>query len=244
MVLHVTVDVKRLFELGRLYPRLVRCCSCNSVRVWGHGYVTRYFEGFIYPLWIRRFRCPYCGAVCTLRPDSFVKGFRCALETILSSLVKRITDHRFQSSIPRQVQQYWHKGLRRQASRTRNAPYPDISVLNALLAGNIIPFTRSFECATLRVRGPPYRLSAAILSSCSGASLQKQEVLMDEDAKREIAVFRFGVIADLVARKLQRGEKERILREKASGDLFFHPQPHKPLHHPLLAQDLREGEEA
>lgn len=39
---------------------------------------------------------------------------------------------------------------------------------------------------------------------------------MDEDAKKTIAVFRFGVIADLVGRKLNRGEKERILKEKVS----------------------------
>lgn len=39
---------------------------------------------------------------------------------------------------------------------------------------------------------------------------------MDEDTKKEIAVFRFGVIADIVGRKLARGEKERIVREKAS----------------------------
>lgn len=39
---------------------------------------------------------------------------------------------------------------------------------------------------------------------------------MDEDAKKEIAVFRFGVIADLVGRKLNRGEKELILKEKSS----------------------------
>jgi putative transposase len=39
---------------------------------------------------------------------------------------------------------------------------------------------------------------------------------MDEDAKKDIATFRFGVIADCIGRKLGRGEKERILREKAS----------------------------
>jgi len=39
---------------------------------------------------------------------------------------------------------------------------------------------------------------------------------MDEDAKKAIAVFRFGVIADLIGRKLNRGEKERILKEKVS----------------------------
>lgn len=39
---------------------------------------------------------------------------------------------------------------------------------------------------------------------------------MDEEAKKAIAVFRFGVIADLVGRKLNRGEKERLLQEKVS----------------------------
>ena len=39
---------------------------------------------------------------------------------------------------------------------------------------------------------------------------------MEEEQKKAIAVFRFGVIADLVGRRLNRGEKERILREKIS----------------------------
>jgi putative transposase len=51
---------------------------------------------------------------------------------------------------------------------------------------------------------------------------------MNEDTKKEIAVFRFGVIADLVGRKLLRGEKERILREKASSrwDIPFSVRSH------------------
>ena len=39
---------------------------------------------------------------------------------------------------------------------------------------------------------------------------------MDEEVKKEIGRFRFGVIADLVGhRKLSRGERQRILREKS-----------------------------
>lgn len=34
--------------------------------------------------------------------------------------------------------------------------------------------------------------------------------------KKEVALFRLGVIADLVDRRLGRGEKERILRDKVS----------------------------
>ena len=52
-----------------------------------------------------------------------------------------------------------------------------------------------------------------------------------------------GVIADIVGRKLARGEKERIIREKAYlpvGDPVLHPDPYKPQHHPLLGARLHE----
>ena len=40
---------------------------------------------------------------------------------------------------------------------------------------------------------------------------------MDEDKKKQIAVFRFGVIADFVTGvKLDRGEKERLLADKCA----------------------------
>ena len=39
---------------------------------------------------------------------------------------------------------------------------------------------------------------------------------MEEEKKREVATFRFGVISDLVvSHTLERGERERLLREKA-----------------------------
>ena len=38
---------------------------------------------------------------------------------------------------------------------------------------------------------------------------------MDEEQKKQIAVFRFGAIADLVGGvHLDRGERERLIREK------------------------------
>jgi putative transposase len=38
---------------------------------------------------------------------------------------------------------------------------------------------------------------------------------MHEDQKKRMAAFRFGVIADLIGRKLSRGEKHRIVRDKS-----------------------------
>jgi hypothetical protein len=153
VVLHVSVDVKRLFELGKAYPwpRPECCRSCSSRRIWGHGYVKRYFEDSCEPLWVRRFRCPECGTVYTLRPDLFFKGFRYSLITIILSLVKKITDHRFLSSVSRQIQQYWRKGFVFQSSRNRNVPSPDMDTLKQTFSLPIVPVSHSFDCVYLRL---------------------------------------------------------------------------------------------
>ena len=153
LVLHVAVDVQRLVELGKKYPwpRPARCLSCTSSRLWGHGYVRRYFEGFINPLWIRRLRCPDCGTVYTLRPDLFYRGFRYSVRTTLSSLVSKITDHCWLPFLPRQNQQYWYRGLRIQALRLKNVVSPDVDALEEIVCSGFIPVSHSFECAMLRL---------------------------------------------------------------------------------------------
>jgi hypothetical protein len=153
LVLHVAVDVQRLLELGKKYPwpRPGRCLSCKSSRIWGHGYVQRYFEGFLLPLWIRRLRCADCGTVYTLRPDRFYRGFRYPLLTILSSLMTKIADGWWLPSVPRQNQQYWFKGLRLQAQRLRNVPFPDTDTVGEIVSRCLIPVSHSLNCAMLRL---------------------------------------------------------------------------------------------
>ena len=153
MVLHVAVDVQRLFELGKKYPwpRPERCLACKSSRLWGHGYVQRYFEGFLLPLWVKRLRCPDCGVVYTLRPDLSYRGFRHYILTILFSLMTRMGDGRWLPSIPRQNQQYWFKGLRIQAQRLRNTLSLDMNVVKEIVSSGFIPASHSLNCAMLRL---------------------------------------------------------------------------------------------
>jgi hypothetical protein len=153
LVLHVAVDVQRLLELGKGYPwpRPKRCFSCASSRLWGHGYVRRYFEGFVRPFWIKRLRCPDCRTVYTLRPDLFYRGFRYSVRTILSSLTSRMTDLRWLPSIPRQNQQYWYRGLKLQAQRLRNVPLPDHNTVQGIILSGFIPVSHSLDCAMMRL---------------------------------------------------------------------------------------------
>jgi hypothetical protein len=149
----VAVDVKRLSELGKEYPwpRPKRCLTCKSPRVWGHGHVQRYFEGFAHPLWVRRLRCPDCRTVYTLRPDLFYRGFQYSLMTILASLLARITDCRWLSSIPRQNQQYWYRGLRLQGFRLKNVSSPDRETMEEVISLGFIPSSHSLYCAMRRL---------------------------------------------------------------------------------------------
>lgn len=153
VVLHVSVNVKELYELGKKYPwpRPKQCLSCRSSRIWGHGYVQRYFEGFVHPLWVKRYRCPDCHTVYTLRSDLFYMRFRYPLWIILYSLIIRILYHRFIPCVPRQNQQYRYKGLIFQASRMRTVLSPDIQTIKDILSRNTIPASHSLKCAALRL---------------------------------------------------------------------------------------------
>jgi hypothetical protein len=153
VVLHVAVDVKRLSELGKKYPwpRPTRCLTCKSPRIWGHGFVQRYFEGYVHPLWVRRLRCPDCRTVYTLRPDLFYRGFQYSLMTILSSLLSRITDYRWLPGVPRQNQQYWYRGLKLQIMRLKNVPSPGRDTMEEVISLGFIPSSHSLDCAMLRL---------------------------------------------------------------------------------------------
>jgi len=153
LILHFSVDVKRLVEEGKNFPwpRPEQCPGCQSRRLWGHGYVQRYFEGWSEGIWIKRYRCPDCRAVHTLRPERFYKGFYYSIWTILLSILNRIIHSRWLKCLSRQGQQYWYKGLLFQASHHSNCKDPDIGVLRGLFSQNIIPVTHSFQCEILRL---------------------------------------------------------------------------------------------
>ena len=139
LILHFAVDVKELFTLGKRYswPRPERCPACCGNRLWGHGYVIRYFEGFWDALWVKRFRCPDCFTVHTCRPCGFLKGIRFSVEVVSDCLRSWIEEGRWLSSVVRQNQQYWHRCLRRWSSRLTNVINPLLSHLQAFLSDRI-----------------------------------------------------------------------------------------------------------
>lgn len=145
LVLYFSVEVKELFALGKSYPweKPRRCPACTGGRLWGHGFATRYFEGFSEALWIKRYRCPECGAIHSTRPGSYESMFRRRSSDILRSLAgKLFGSGKWLSSIPRQNQQYWLKAVRRRLSIYSNVRLPTLETLKGLF---VTPSTGSIE---------------------------------------------------------------------------------------------------
>ena len=84
------------------------------MRLWGHGYVARYFDGQPQPLWMKRWRCPDCCAVHTVRPEGYWRGFLSPWYLILASLSVKLHHQRWLSLASRQRQQYWMRGYLKQ----------------------------------------------------------------------------------------------------------------------------------
>lgn len=136
LILYLSVNLHEVSRArkGFCWRRPVRCPRCNGCRLWGHGYVGRYFGRLPEVLWMKRWRCPECRAVHTARPLEYWRGFHASVSAITASLWLRVEKRPWLDSFSRQRQEYWWRGLKRcQAIRAESAE------LEALLeAGQIV----------------------------------------------------------------------------------------------------------
>ena len=113
MVISFSVELKKLFELGRDYPwpRPDSCSRCSSYRLWGHGFVSAYFDGYAQPLTLKRYRCPDCGCVIRLRPAGYFRRFQASITVIRSSIVSKVSKSKWIGGINRERQRHWFRSL-------------------------------------------------------------------------------------------------------------------------------------
>jgi hypothetical protein len=116
LILFIDLCVKTLVELGRQYPwqRPLRCPRCEGVRVWGHGFVTAYFdEAGSQGVYLKRYRCPECRVVIRLRPSGYWKRIQASVAKVRHCLFDRIGKGRWppKSNPPRQ--RHWLRALKR-----------------------------------------------------------------------------------------------------------------------------------
>ena len=110
-ILICRIDLEKVQESGKgfRWKNPGSCPKCNNTRLWGHGYVLRYFFGFTFGLWMKRWRCPECGSVHTARPKEYTPGMQYPTEKMRESLKAKLLGKPFLKTIPRQNQQHWIK---------------------------------------------------------------------------------------------------------------------------------------
>ena len=157
------MDCKILNEEKKNYrwPPLRRRPVCGGRRLWGHGYVGRYLDGWAERLWMTRYRCSDCTAVHPARPDTHWRGFWAPPRLILICLVRKLKKDRWLKQLSRQRQQYWWRGLRQQLLR-EGTHGRSLSRLKDLVSRSIIVSTHSLRYRETRpVRDGPYLIFAS-----------------------------------------------------------------------------------
>ncbi len=118
MIVFLSVSIKEIVERGRDFPwpRPKNCPRCGGTRLWGHGFVTAIFDGFVTHVLLRRWRCPECRCVVRIRPSGYFPRFQASVDTIRSSIAFRLANDRWPGDIPRSRQGHWLRSLKRRVN--------------------------------------------------------------------------------------------------------------------------------
>lgn len=66
------------------------CCPRCKSKVWGHGFVRRFFNSVKECVYIKRWRCPGCKLVITCRPEEFWRRYQESIDQIFNALKFRV----------------------------------------------------------------------------------------------------------------------------------------------------------
>lgn len=115
MIFPVLVSIKEIVERGRDFPwpRPEVCPRCEGRRVWCHGFVSAFFDGFDEQVFLRRYRCPECRCVMRARPSDYFQRVQASIKTVRSSIASRLEHGRWPPGISRCRQGHWLRSLRR-----------------------------------------------------------------------------------------------------------------------------------
>src|SRR5689334_760782 len=113
MVISVTISLKEVIREGKNFKwKCPEGCPKCLGKLWGHGFVVRYFNNISELVWIKRYRCQGCGIVISFRPEEYWTRARSSILDIYQSLRKRLMDRRWPEGVSRQRALHWlHKFL-------------------------------------------------------------------------------------------------------------------------------------
>jgi hypothetical protein len=116
MILLRKICFKELSEQGRDFNWGKHDCENCHRSMWGHGFVARYFAEACGALLLKRFRCPSCRLVVTLRPEGYWPRVRSSISSIYAMLFLRLATGSWSDPTLRQRAGHW---LRRFVEKVR-----------------------------------------------------------------------------------------------------------------------------
>lgn len=149
MLIFIVINFKKLISSGKNYPweKPDHCPNCGSAKLWGHGYVRRYFDGYNNAVWIKRYQCPLCKSVHTCRPVSHYARIQSSRSIVITVLSLKIIFNKFLNGLSRQRQQYWYRRFCVKSSRFKNNEHKTDDLLEMIQKGlnPVADFSEYFE---------------------------------------------------------------------------------------------------
>ena len=112
MIVLTKYNVKDVAAQGKGFNwcRLKCCKKCKS-KVWGHGFVYRFFNGIINAVPIKRWICSSCGTVYVCVPVNYWTRYQESISKIFKFLIYRVTHHKWPPETTRQRGGHWMNKL-------------------------------------------------------------------------------------------------------------------------------------
>ena len=85
------------------YPAC-NCPTCGQ-KLWSHGYRDRHLENT--KIVLKRFRCPNCSKVLSVRPAGMLDYFQSLMSTMILTIESRLSSTTWPIGIPRQRAGHW-----------------------------------------------------------------------------------------------------------------------------------------
>jgi hypothetical protein len=109
MIFRYKITVTELAKAGKNFNWLPHQCEKCQRKMWGHGYVARYFSGHCNQIYLKRYRCPDCHSVVTARPEAYWTRLRSSVQAIYDAIRERLQIGKWPDTCPRQRGGHWLK---------------------------------------------------------------------------------------------------------------------------------------
>jgi hypothetical protein len=107
MILLHKITIEDLSKVGKNYKWPINRCDDCRRNMWGHGYVSRYFTASVVEVYLKRYRCPGCRSVVTVRPEGHWPRIRSSILVIYEALKSKLSIGRWPALFPRQRGGHW-----------------------------------------------------------------------------------------------------------------------------------------